>query len=107
MKRQRYNQIRGLEDAHGNWQESQDEMATIAVKYFSNLFRSYRPSQLEHIVNCMESRVTTEDNLMMDAPMTDREIREAAFQTPLRRLQVRMAYPGVSTMTTGRWCGRM
>ncbi|CAN6571798.1 unnamed protein product [Malus baccata var. baccata] len=85
MKRRRYNQIRGMEDADGIWREDQSEVASIAVGYFSTLFQAGLPCQLENIVYCMEPRVTLEDNQMLTGPITDREIQEAAFQIPASR----------------------
>ncbi|CAN6580853.1 unnamed protein product [Malus baccata var. baccata] len=94
IKRRRYNQIRGVEDADGIWREGQSEVASIAVRYFSTLFQAGLPCQLEHIVDCMEPRVTLEDNQMLIGPITDREIQEAAFQIPASRAPGPDGFPG-------------
>ncbi|KAM0955247.1 hypothetical protein EV1_023409 [Malus domestica] len=94
MKRRRYNQIRGVEDADGIWREDQNEVASIAVGYFSNLFKSGQPCQLEHIVNCVEPRVSLTDNQMLSGLITDYEIQEAAFQIPATRAPGPDGFPG-------------
>ncbi|KAM1306809.1 hypothetical protein ACFX2H_009148 [Malus domestica] len=94
MKRRRYNHIRGVEDDDGIWREGQNEVASIAVGYFSTLFQAGPPCQLENIVDCIEPRVTLEDNQMLIGPITDREIQEAAFQIPASRAPRPDGFPG-------------
>lgn len=80
LKRRRTNLIQGLEDSQGIWHENEDGIRATAISYFSELFRSSRPSLIAEIEGCMETRVTTEDNVGLTAQVTDAEIKEAAFQ---------------------------
>ncbi|KAM2983667.1 hypothetical protein FF2_009561 [Malus domestica] len=85
MKRRRSNQIRGLMDANGVWQENEPVISSIVTSYFSDLFRSGRPAHFDVPDNGLESRVTLEDNLALTAPVTEEEIIVAAFQIPPTR----------------------
>ena len=85
MKRRRFNQIKGLEDTHGVWHENEAVLATIAAEHFTDLFSSSHPNNVENIANCMNGRVSLEDNLMLTGPVTDEEIQSAAFQIPPSR----------------------
>ncbi|KAM1548604.1 hypothetical protein ACFX1Z_009769 [Malus domestica] len=85
MKIRRSNQIRGLMDANGVWQENEPVISSIVTFYFSDLFRSGRPAHFDVLNNGLESRVTLEDNLALTAPVTEEEIIVAAFQIPPTR----------------------
>lgn len=67
------------------WHESETGISLIAVDYFSNLFRSSQPRQIERIAGCMEARVTQKENMLLTAPVTDEEIQEIVFQIPPTR----------------------
>ena len=71
MKWRRFNQIKGLEDIQGNWQECESVMAKIAEEHFSNLLHSCQPSQIEHIANCMDARGSQEENSMLLDPVSE------------------------------------
>ncbi|CAN6541494.1 unnamed protein product [Malus baccata var. baccata] len=85
VRRRTHNKIKGLEDCHGVWHEDEKEICDIASSYFTGLFRSSRPSHIGEITECMENRVSNDDNRLLTAPITDREIMEAAFQIPPTR----------------------
>ncbi|KAM1555078.1 hypothetical protein PS1_007619 [Malus domestica] len=85
LKRRSSNQIRGLMDVNGVWQENEPELRSIVISYFSDLFRSDRPSQFEIPENGLDSRVSPEDNLGLTAPVTEEEIIVAAYQIPPTR----------------------
>ena len=64
------------------WHQSESRIGSIAVDYFSNLLHSCQPSQIESIADCLDTQVTQEENMLLMAPVTDEEIREAVFQIP-------------------------
>lgn len=64
---------------HGVWHESETGIGSIALSYFLDLFQSSRPSQIEEIVSCLDTRVTHEDNMFLTTLVTDGEIQDAAF----------------------------
>ncbi|CAN6576692.1 unnamed protein product [Malus baccata var. baccata] len=80
-----YNQIKGLEDSNGKWHTCDNDICDIANSYFTGLFQSCRPNKIRDVEVCMETRVSPEDNRDLVAPITDEEIKEAAFQIPSDR----------------------
>lgn len=67
MKRCRTKQIRGLEDSNGVWQECESGIRATTTSYFSNLFWSSRPNQINEIGVCLENQRSLEDNLALTA----------------------------------------
>ncbi|KAM1939412.1 hypothetical protein ACFX13_027259 [Malus domestica] len=67
LKRRRLNLIRGIEDSHGVWHDEDNEIIDTAVAYFTDLFQSSRPSQIDDIVRNVEARITPEDNNVLTA----------------------------------------
>ncbi|CAN6722681.1 unnamed protein product [Malus baccata var. baccata] len=85
LKRRRRNQIRGIEDSQGVWQEEDKEIADTAVGYFTELFQSSRPGQIEDIVRNVDARISPEDNNALTGPVTTAEIVLAVSQIPPSR----------------------
>ena len=71
-----------MEDAEGVWQSDPDKVSAIAINYFANLFRSCRPEKMEEISSNVTVRVSGDDNRNLIGPISDDEIRIAAFQIP-------------------------
>ncbi|CAN6580631.1 unnamed protein product [Malus baccata var. baccata] len=85
VRRRKHNKIKGLEDHHRVWHEDEKEICDIASFYFTGLFQSSRPSHIGEIMECMENRVSNDDNRLLTAPITNSEIMEATFQIPPTR----------------------
>ncbi|KAM1277853.1 hypothetical protein ACFX2J_029945 [Malus domestica] len=85
LKRRRLNLIRGIEDSHGVWHEEDKEIIATAVAYFSDLFQSSRPSQIDDIMSNVEAMITPEDNNLLTASVTTAEIVLALSQIPPSR----------------------
>ncbi|KAM2016617.1 hypothetical protein ACFX16_047012 [Malus domestica] len=85
MKMRRFNQICGIEDFTGVWQECENGICATATSYFVELFQSSGPCQIEEIASYIEDRVTSEDNLALMVLVMEDEIATAAFQIPYSR----------------------
>ncbi|KAM1589719.1 hypothetical protein ACFX10_028582 [Malus domestica] len=85
VRRRKHNKIKWLEDHHGVWHEDEKEICDIASSYFTGLFQSSRSSHIGEITECMENRVSNDNNRLLTTPITDSEIMEAAFQIPPTR----------------------
>ncbi|CAN6724078.1 unnamed protein product [Malus baccata var. baccata] len=55
------------------------------LKLLRKRLKSCRPNQIRDVEVCMETRVSSEDNRDLVAPITDEEIKEAVFQIPSDR----------------------
>lgn len=78
MRRKR-NEIKGLTNKNGSWVESEEELEVVAVEYFRNLFRFSNPSPecIKEVTNSIQSRVTEDQNLMLDRDFSKEEIEIA------------------------------
>lgn len=74
--------------------EDENGIRSVAESYFTELFKSCRPNQSDHILRCVNPRVTPEDNTMLIAQVTVCEIEEAAFKIPHMRAPRPDGYPG-------------
>lgn len=76
--RRRQNQISRLKDSNGDWQEDKDGIQKIITDYFSELFQSTvadgRLTDRESV-----KQVTSEQNQSLIMPVTDEEVKHAAF----------------------------
>ncbi|KAM1431725.1 hypothetical protein ACFXTO_014338 [Malus domestica] len=82
LKRRRFNQIKGLEDVNGVWQEDEAAISSIATSYFMELFKSSRPGQIDKLGECLAPCVSAADNLPLTAAVSEEEIKMAIFQIP-------------------------
>ncbi|KAM1612549.1 hypothetical protein ACFX1R_002073 [Malus domestica] len=82
LKRRRFNQIKGLEDLNGVWQEDEAAISSITTSYFAELFKSSSPGQIDEFGECLAPRVSVEDNLALTAAVSEEEIKMDVFQIP-------------------------
>lgn len=73
------NKVLMLQDESGTEFYSEGAKGNLAVDYFSELFMSSNPHDLESLFEGFESRVTPEMNLMLTRPVSTEEIQAAAF----------------------------
>ena len=66
-----------LQKEDGSWAESDVELQQVVVHYFSQLFSSDRPEQVEEVISGIPTRVTAAMNEMLTRPYSDEEILEA------------------------------
>ena len=67
-----------LRSNQGQWCSTPDEIDSMIVEYFRNLFTS-GGCQSEEVLNCVEMKVTSEQNSMLMAPFSAIEVKEALF----------------------------
>lgn len=68
-----------LLDDSGNEHFSEGSKGQVAVDYFRDLFMSSNPHDLETIFQGFQARVTSDMNARLIAPISDEEIKRAAF----------------------------
>ena len=73
------NRILMLLDEHSQEQFSEGAKGNLAVEFFRDLFTSSNPSDLESLFDGFQNRVTNEMNQHLTGPVTNDEIRKAAF----------------------------
>ncbi|KAJ8624647.1 hypothetical protein MRB53_033177 [Persea americana] len=76
--RKRKNTFVKLHSNQGHWCSTPDEIDSMIVEYFRNLFTS-GGYQSEELLNCVEMKVTSEQNSMLMAPFSAIEVKEALF----------------------------
>ena len=79
-QRKRRNLILKLQDDSGEWKTNEDDISKIITDYFTNIFSSSRPSDMEAAVEGLSAKVTETANATLSADPTGEEIRAALFQ---------------------------
>lgn len=80
--RKQNNEIFGLLDELGGWQEDREGMANIIQSYFGPLFQTSNPSVelIDEILEIINPRVTTEMNLQLARPYSTEDVSLALSQ---------------------------
>ena len=79
-QRWRKNHIGGVHDEDGVWKQSDEGIATMADRYFQDLFTTTNPSNMDKVLNVVDRVVTPDMNHMLLQPYTPEEVRRALFQ---------------------------
>lgn len=82
LQRRKRNYVKGLADNNDVWCPKDDELENIFATYFSNIFTSSKPSDLnvQDVLQCIDSVVTDECNHALMKPYTKDEIYAALQQ---------------------------
>ena len=64
----KWNFVSGLEDEFGEWIEEENQIGDLLVRYYSNLFTSSNPTQLDPVLIGVEPRVLEEMNEQLLRP---------------------------------------
>ena len=75
----RKNHIGGVFDNDGVWWEFEEGIATVAEKYFKDLFTTTNPSNMDSVLNVVDRVDTPNMNQMLLQPYTHDEDRSALF----------------------------
>ena len=78
-QRRRKNHISGFLDDQGRWCNTEDEVASVAEKYFKNLFTSTTPTNLNLVLDSVNRVVTPDMNQTLLQPYTRDEVKRALF----------------------------
>ena len=79
-KRKRSNMISRLQDGKGNWCDTVIEIEEVLVDYYSKIFKSSNPANLEVTLNTMDKKVTSDMNVWLDKVVSEDEIYKALSQ---------------------------
>ena len=63
--RRRKNTISYIMDEIGNWHDSIDGIAEVAVSYFKNIYSSSYPTRISEVLNTIPTKVTEEMNQLL------------------------------------------
>ena len=80
FERRKKNTITGLMDENGNWCDSTESIAAVAVSYFEKLFSTSYPSSISGVTNTIPTRVTDEMNQWLIKEFTREEVVTALQQ---------------------------
>ncbi|XP_022150918.1 uncharacterized protein LOC111018954 [Momordica charantia] len=80
--RRRTNEIKGLLDQQGTWEENKFKVVGMIESYFTELFSSSRPSVsiIEQVTGCIEARVSSGHNCDLLKPFCEEEMIMALHQ---------------------------
>ena len=78
--RQKKNDIEGLLDARGVWQENEEVMGEIVLDYYTDLFTSSNLIDFDEILGAMQPRVTSSMNQKITMEFTADEVNMALKQ---------------------------
>ena len=85
--RQKKNDMEGLLDARGVWQENEEVMGEIMLDYYTDLFTSSNLIDFDEILGAMQPRVTSSMNQKITMEFTADEVNMALKQMyPLKAL---------------------
>lgn len=76
--RKRQNSFGNLRKKQGVWCTKSDEVDDLIVDYFQSLFQSDGSNSAE-VIQCVETRITNEQNSMLLQPFSATEVKEALF----------------------------
>ena len=83
--KKRKNFIKGIKDMHGAWVMDEGAVGAIFVYFYSRLFTTSRPSDLERVLEGVQSVVTTSMNENLTKPYVREEVDVAIKQmAPLK-----------------------
>ncbi|XP_030939934.1 uncharacterized protein LOC115964836 [Quercus lobata] len=86
-ERKRQNFIKGLRDEQRVMQKDEGAVSTLLVEYYTKLFTSSNPQDLDHILDGVQSVVTDEMKVELGKPYTSEKVGEAIRQmAPLKAL---------------------
>ena len=78
--RRRKNTISCILDEEGNWHDSIDSIAEVAVSYFKNLYSSAYSTRISEVLDAIPTKVTEEMNQSLIKEFTREEIEIALNQ---------------------------
>ena len=82
-QRKRRNFIKGLWDGNGMWQEDKEVVSALLIEYYSQLFTSLSPLDLERIVELVQRMVSEEMRGALAKPYTSEEVGVALREMAL------------------------
>ena len=78
--RRRRNTINNIMDENGNWHDSIDGIAKVAVSYFKNLYSTSYPTRISEVLDTIPTKVTEDMNQRLIQEFTREEVEAALKQ---------------------------
>lgn len=95
-QRKRKNFIKGLRDGNGVWQEDEEVFSALFNDFYTNLFTSSNPQDLDHVLDGVNVVVTDNMRAEVNISFTSEEVGEAikgmAPLKPLVRMVCRLYF---------------
>ena len=88
--RRRRNTINSIMDENGNWHDSMDGIAEVAVSYFKSLYSTSFPTRISEVIDTIPTKVTEDMNQRLIQEFTREEVEAALKQMHPTKAQVRM-----------------
>jgi hypothetical protein len=79
-QRKRRNHVYRLKDEAGVWTSQPNQVPPLFIEYYSSLFNTANPSQVEQVVECIPRVVTHEMNKLLTCQFTPEEVHAALQQ---------------------------
>lgn len=87
IERCKCNNIKGLKLDDGHWVSEHSDIVKEIERFYSNLFTTSRPTNLDHVLNLIPTLVDNFVNDRLTRGVTDEEIKKAVFDMhPLKLL---------------------
>ena len=78
--RRRRNTINSIMDENGNWHDSMDGIAEVAVSYFKSLYSTSFPTRISEVIDTIPTKVTEDMNQRLIQEFTRKEVEAALNQ---------------------------
>ena len=72
----RKNLIEGMEDSSGTWHETPKAIENIVTKYFSSLFTTSNPSEIERVIDTIQAVVSKPMNCVLGRDFQAMEVQQ-------------------------------
>ena len=80
FQRRKKNTISGIWDENGNWCDTNESIAAMAISYFEKLYTSSHPSKISEVMDTIPTRVTDEMNQNLIRIFTREDVEAALKQ---------------------------
>ena len=72
--------IEGIEDSFGTWQETLEAIEAIVTEYFSSIFTTSYPTEIEQVTNIVQPMVFEHMNYLLGRDFQALEVQQALKQ---------------------------
>nr|AFP55574.1 non-ltr retroelement reverse transcriptase [Rosa rugosa] len=103
IQRRQYNKIVRLKDDHGNWLDSEADVALQFLDYFTALYQSNGPQQWEEVLDFVDTAVTAEMNKILSSPVSLLEVKKAVFDLGATKAPGPDGFSGIFYQNQWEW----
>lgn len=79
-QRNKVNQIKKIKDGSGVWWRGDDNVETVLLYYFNDLFSSSNPTDVENVFDAVRGKLTKEFQVWCNRPFIAAKVRDAVDQ---------------------------